>query len=84
MHQSIPAYIVFTDATLIDIRRIKTNMPDKFMENSGVGQAKSQCYGEIFFATMWNLYRTYNKPLIQSPAGGARGQRLVICRSLKY
>ncbi len=52
MRQSIPAYVVFTDATLIDMCRIKPKTQDEFMEVSGVGQAKSQRYGEVFLAVI--------------------------------
>lgn len=52
MHQSIPAYVVFTDATLIDMCRLKPKTQEEFMEVSGVGQAKSQHYGEVFLAVI--------------------------------
>lgn len=52
MRQSIPAYVVFTDATLIDMCRLKPKTQEKFMEVSGVGQAKSQRYGEVFLAVI--------------------------------
>lgn len=52
MRQSIPAYVVFTDATLIDMCRLKPKTQEEFMEVSGVGQAKSQCYGEVFLAVI--------------------------------
>lgn len=52
MRQSIPAYVVFTDATLIDMCRIKPKTPDEFLEISGVGQAKSQRYAKIFLAAI--------------------------------
>jgi len=52
MRQSIPAYVVFTDATLIDMCRLKPKTQEEFMEISGVGQAKSQRYGEVFLAVI--------------------------------
>ena len=52
MRQSIPAYVVFTDATLIDMCRLKPKTQEEFMEVSGVGQAKSQRYGEVFLAVI--------------------------------
>lgn len=52
MRQSIPAYVVFTDATLIDICRLKPKTQEEFTEVSGVGQAKSQRYGEVFLAVI--------------------------------
>lgn len=52
MRQSIPAYVVFTDAMLIDMCRLKPKTQEEFMEVSGVGQAKSQRYGEVFLAVI--------------------------------
>lgn len=52
MRQSIPAYVVFTDATLIDMCRLKPKTQEEFIEVSGVGQAKSQRYGEFFLAVI--------------------------------
>lgn len=52
MRQSIPAYVVFTDATLVDMCRLKPKTQEEFMEVSGVGQAKSQRYGEVFLAVI--------------------------------
>lgn len=52
MRQSIPAYVVFTDATLVDMCRLKPKRQEEFMEVSGVGQAKSQRYGEVFLAVI--------------------------------
>ena len=52
MRQSIPAYVVFTDATLIDMCRLKPKTQEEFMEVSGVGQAKSRRYGEVFLAVI--------------------------------
>lgn len=52
MRQSIPAYVVFSDATLVDMCRLKPKTQEEFMEVSGVGQAKSQRYGEVFLAVI--------------------------------
>lgn len=52
MRQSIPAYVIFTDATLVDMCRLKPKTQEEFMEVSGVGQAKSQRYGEVFLAVI--------------------------------
>lgn len=52
MRQSVPAYVVFSDATLMDMCRIKPKTQDEFMEVSGVGQRKAIRYGEVFLATI--------------------------------
>ena len=46
--QRVPAYIVFSDATLWDMcRKLPMNRID-FMKVNGVGQAKLERYGEMF------------------------------------
>lgn len=52
MRQSVPAYVVFSDATLVDMCHLKPKTQEEFMEVSGVGQAKSQRYGEVFLAVI--------------------------------
>ena len=52
MRQSVPAYVVFSDATLMDMCRIKPKTRDEFMEVSGVGQRKAIRYGEVSLATI--------------------------------
>lgn len=52
MRQSVPAYVVFSDATLMDMCRIKPKTRDEFMEVSRVGQRKAIRYGEVFLATI--------------------------------
>ena len=52
MRQRVPAYVVFSDATLMDMCRIKPKTRDEFMEVSGVGQRKAIRYGEVFLATI--------------------------------
>ncbi len=52
MRQSVPAYVVFSDATLMDMCRIKPKTRDEFMEVSGVGQRKAIRYGEVFLSTI--------------------------------
>ena len=45
---SVPAYVVFTDATLKDMCRIKPENLNEFSNVSGVGRMKLDKYGEIF------------------------------------
>ena len=52
MRQSMPAYVVFTGATLVDMCRLKPKTQEDMIEGSGVGQAKSQRYGEVFLAVI--------------------------------
>lgn len=47
-HASVPAYVVFTDASLNDMCRKKPKNLKEFSEVSGVGRAKLDKYGEVF------------------------------------
>jgi ATP-dependent DNA helicase RecQ len=46
--ESVPAYIVFTDAALKDMCRIKPVDIPHFLAVSGVGNAKAEKYGKEF------------------------------------
>ena len=50
--QNVPAYIVFNDATLVDMCAKLPRTMSEFLEVSGVGNAKAQQYGEIFLDTI--------------------------------
>jgi ATP-dependent DNA helicase RecQ len=46
----VPAYIVFSDASLMDMCRKRPRDPSRFLEVSGVGPAKLEKYGDAFIA----------------------------------
>ncbi|MBQ4353738.1 MAG: DNA helicase RecQ [Clostridia bacterium] len=46
----VPAYIVFTDATLYDMCAVMPKNMDEFLTVSGVGKVKAEKYGESFLA----------------------------------
>lgn len=46
--QRVPAYIIFSDATLRDMCAKKPMTLDAFLDVSGVGKAKLEKYGEVF------------------------------------
>ena len=46
--QSIPAYVVFSDATLRDMCIKMPTTPHEFLDVAGVGKAKLKQYGEVF------------------------------------
>ena len=48
--ENVPAYIVFSNATLEDMSAKKPTDLDEFLEVSGVGRAKAAKYGERFVA----------------------------------
>ena len=48
----VPAYVVFTNAALMDMASKKPLNMNDFMEVSGVGEAKAERYGEKFVAAV--------------------------------
>lgn len=46
--EKVPAYVIFSDATLIDMCKKMPETDDEFLEVSGVGNAKLAKYGEAF------------------------------------
>jgi len=50
--KKVPAYIVFSDATLRDMARRRPGSLDEFLEVSGVGEKKRQQYGARFIAAI--------------------------------
>ena len=50
--QRVPAYVVFSDATLIDMCKKKPQTPEEFLEVSSVGNMKLERYGEAFLRVL--------------------------------
>jgi ATP-dependent DNA helicase RecQ len=50
--QRVPAYVVFSDATLAEMAARKPSTDAELLEVSGVGQSKLQRYGDAFLAVM--------------------------------
>jgi ATP-dependent DNA helicase RecQ len=50
--KSVPAYIVFGDASLRDMARRKPSTPAEFLEVHGVGAMKSEQYGPAFLSAI--------------------------------
>ena len=48
--QGVPAFVVFSDATLRDMCAKQPRTPEEFLDVSGVGKAKAERYGELFIA----------------------------------
>ncbi|MGN1127110.1 MAG: RQC domain-containing protein, partial [Ruminococcus sp.] len=46
--RGLPAYIIFSDATLLDMCRLMPTTPDEFLEVKGVSTVKLEKYGEAF------------------------------------
>ncbi len=48
LEENIPAYLIFNDATLKEIERVRPMSDEEFLEVSGVGQRKLEVYGTAF------------------------------------
>lgn len=48
--QQVPPYIIFNNATLVDMCAKRPRNLDEFLDVSGVGAKKAQAYGELFLA----------------------------------
>ena len=48
----MPPYVIFSDATLVEICRAKPANNEEFLDITGVGQVKLERYGEIFLDTV--------------------------------
>lgn len=46
--RSVPAYVIFTDATLVDMCKKCPETPDEMLEVSGVGRTKLEKFGKEF------------------------------------
>ena len=54
IEKNVPAYIIFSDATLTDMCKKLPMTPEEFLTVSGVGKTKLAQYGEIFLDTINN------------------------------
>lgn len=48
--KKLPAYLIFSNATLMDMAHVKPVNKDQMLEVKGVGEKKYDSYGEIFLA----------------------------------
>ncbi|MCR8668498.1 DNA helicase RecQ [Aestuariibaculum sp. M13] len=61
LEEDIPAYLVFSDATLKEIERERPMSEDDFLRISGVGQRKLEVYGDEFIAEILDFMGTKPK-----------------------
>ena len=48
----VPAYIVFSDVTLLDMARRRPSTPKDFLKVSGVGEKKKEQYSTVFLTAI--------------------------------
>ena len=77
--KSVPAYVIFTDATLIDMCKKCPETPDEMLEVSGVGRTKLEKFGKLHTHIGLNLvYIPRNKNFAESLALFRRFQKVDI------
>ncbi|MEM9373523.1 MAG: ATP-dependent DNA helicase RecQ, partial [Planctomycetota bacterium] len=52
IERNVPPYVVFSDATLRELARIRPKTPDAMLEVKGVGSAKLDAFGGAFLAAI--------------------------------
>lgn len=66
--QNVPAYVVFSDATLAEMAARRPATGAELLEVNGVGQTKLERYGEAFLAVIAGL--ASGGPATGGPAPG--------------
>ena len=60
LKRSVPAYVVFSDAALRGMARLRPSTPDALLHVSGVGSAKAEQYGDIFLDAISRYCREHS------------------------
>jgi hypothetical protein len=71
--QGVPAYVIFTDRTLIEMAETRPHTLDEFARIGGVGAAKLERYGAAFLAVISGEAAAPAHPARRKLAGGRRG-----------
>jgi ATP-dependent DNA helicase RecQ len=61
LEENIPAYLVFSDATLKEMEQVRPMSEDDFLTISGVGQRKLEVYGDEFIAEILDFIGSKKK-----------------------
>ena len=56
LEENVPAYIVFSNATLADMAQKQPRTRAEFLEVSGVGEVKAERYAEPFLAAIADYF----------------------------
>ena len=60
MERNVPAYVVFSDAALRDMARLRPSTQSAFLQVHGVGRAKAEQYGDLFVAAISHYCREHS------------------------
>jgi len=58
----VPPYVIFADRTLVEMAAYAPQSPERLLDISGVGQAKSRQYGQAFLDILRDYCRKHNLP----------------------
>jgi ATP-dependent DNA helicase RecQ len=68
VHRGVPAYIVFSDATLRDLARRRPSTVERLLDVHGVGQQKAADFGQQFVDCIVHYCRQYGLTMDIEPA----------------
>ncbi len=69
--QNVPAYVVFSDATLVEMAARQPATSAELLEVNGVGQTKLERYGDAFLAVIAEHASGGSAPDVSAPGGSA-------------
>jgi ATP-dependent DNA helicase RecQ len=72
--QGVPAYVIFTDRTLIEMAETRPHTLDEFARIGGVGAAKLERYGAVFLAVISGEAAAPAHPARRRIAGRPEGE----------
>jgi ATP-dependent DNA helicase RecQ len=72
--QAVPAYVIFTDRTLIEMAETRPHTLDEFARIGGVGAAKLERYGAAFLAVISGEAAAPAHPVRRKLAGRPAGE----------
>ena len=73
--QGVPAYVIFTDRTLIEMAEVRPQTLDDFARIGGIGAAKLERYGTIFLEIIGGEAADAPHPARRRLAGRPAGER---------
>ena len=64
--RGVPAYIIFSDATLLDMCRLMPTTPEEFLEVKGVSTVKLEKYGDAFMRVIEKYADSHKEKVINN------------------
>ncbi len=87
-NEGVPAYIVFSDATLKEMAKKLPNDEESFLKVNGVGEVKLEKYGELFLEKLKSLKQNTLSDTVQKTVDlledGKSIKEVAIAREIRY